>query len=340
MNKPKVSIVVPVYNVEKYLDRCMQSLLNQTLEEIEIILVDDESPDNCSVMCDEYAKQDRRVKVIHKKNEGLGLARNSGLEIATGEYVAFVDSDDFVDLNMYSYLYKITKNEKLDACYCGFVFYKNGKTISKSEVKKNTFLKGRKEVDDFMLDMIAPEPSYHSDVKYMMSSCKVLYSKEIIDRFQLRFCSERNIVSEDLIFNVDFLQKTFSIGFLPNSFYYYCTNGAITLSNTYSKAKFVKNKVFLDEVKYRLSLLFPKGLYINRYYRLCFLYLRVSLKQELKSQKTRDINVRKHIMKELVNDSYFESMFNQYPYLKLPWKHRFLFLLLKYKCYNILSIVF
>lgn len=97
MSNPKVSIIVPIYNVEKYLDRCMASLLNQTLEDIEIIMVDDGSPDRCPKMCDEYAKKDSRVKVVHKKNGGLGYARNSGLDVATGEYVAFVDSDDYVD---------------------------------------------------------------------------------------------------------------------------------------------------------------------------------------------------------------------------------------------------
>ena len=100
MERPKVSIIVPIYNVERFLDRCMDSLLNQTLKDIEIIMVDDGSPDNCPQMCDEYAKNDSRVKVIHKKNAGLGMARNSGLEIATGEYVAFVDSDDYVDCHM------------------------------------------------------------------------------------------------------------------------------------------------------------------------------------------------------------------------------------------------
>ena len=99
--KPKVSIIVPVYNVEKYLVRCMESLLNQTLKEIEIILVDDGSPDNCPQMCDEYARRDSRVKVIHKSNAGLGYARNSGLDVAVGEYIAFVDSDDYVDTSMY-----------------------------------------------------------------------------------------------------------------------------------------------------------------------------------------------------------------------------------------------
>ena len=107
MKQPKISIIVPIYNVEKYLDECMLSLLNQTLEDIEIILVDDESPDNCPKMCDEYANKDKRVKVVHKKNGGLGLARNSGLDVATGEYVAFIDSDDFIDLDMMVHLYNV-----------------------------------------------------------------------------------------------------------------------------------------------------------------------------------------------------------------------------------------
>lgn len=93
--KPKVSIIVPCYNVEKYLDQCMNNLVNQSLQEIEIILVDDGSPDRVPEMCDEWAMKDNRIKVIHKKNEGLGYARNSGLEIAMGEYVTFVDSDDY-----------------------------------------------------------------------------------------------------------------------------------------------------------------------------------------------------------------------------------------------------
>ena len=114
MQQPKVSIIVPVYGVELYLDRCLQSLLRQTLKDIEIILVDDGSPDRCPQMCDVYALKDCRIKVIHKNNSGLGEARNSGLEIATGEYIAFVDSDDYVENNMYECLYDIATNEKCD----------------------------------------------------------------------------------------------------------------------------------------------------------------------------------------------------------------------------------
>ena len=105
MNKPLISVIVPIFRVEEYLDECIQSLLKQTYKNLEIILVDDGSPDNCPRMCDEYAQNDRRIKVIHKKNGGLSSARNAGLDVATGEYIGFVDSDDFISENMYECLY-------------------------------------------------------------------------------------------------------------------------------------------------------------------------------------------------------------------------------------------
>lgn len=99
---PLITIIVPVYKVEQYLDRCLDSLVNQTYNNLEIILVDDGSPDACSQMCDDWAKKDTRIKVIHKENGGLSDARNAGMKISTGEYIAFVDSDDWIDLKTYS----------------------------------------------------------------------------------------------------------------------------------------------------------------------------------------------------------------------------------------------
>ena len=120
MSKPKISVIVPVYNVENYIDRCINSIINQTFEDLEIILVDDKSPDGSPQKCDEWGKQDGRIKVIHKsRNEGLGFARNTGLEYAMGEYVTFVDSDDWIDLNMYSDLYSLCKQYNADIIYSG-----------------------------------------------------------------------------------------------------------------------------------------------------------------------------------------------------------------------------
>lgn len=115
---PKISIIVPIYKVEPYLRRCVDSILNQTFTDFECILVDDGSPDNCPQICDEYAKKDTRIKVIHKANGGLSDARNAGIDIAQGEYLGFVDSDDWIHPQMYEILYKgiVENNVKLSVC--------------------------------------------------------------------------------------------------------------------------------------------------------------------------------------------------------------------------------
>ena len=106
-NEPLISVIIPVYKVEKYLNKCVDSVLNQTYKNLEIILVDDGSPDKCPEICDEYAKKDDRIKIIHKQNGGLSDARNVGIEKSTGEYITFIDSDDYVDSNYIEQLYKL-----------------------------------------------------------------------------------------------------------------------------------------------------------------------------------------------------------------------------------------
>ena len=102
----KISVIVPIYNVEKYLEKCLESIINQTFINLEIILINDGSTDFSGSICEKYKNKDNRIILIHKKNEGLSAARNKGLSIATGDYISFVDSDDFLDLNMYEILYK------------------------------------------------------------------------------------------------------------------------------------------------------------------------------------------------------------------------------------------
>lgn len=113
-----ISVIVPVYNVEKYLDRCVRSIVNQSYSKLEIILVDDGSPDECPKICDEWKKKDKRIRVIHKINGGLSDARNAGLAVATGEYIAFVDSDDWVDLKLYQTLLDALERTDSDIACC------------------------------------------------------------------------------------------------------------------------------------------------------------------------------------------------------------------------------
>lgn len=126
MNKT-ISVIVPVYKTEKYLGRCVASLVNQEDRELEIILVDDGSPDRCPEMCDERARKDSRIKVIHKENGGAFSARFEGIKIASGYYVAFVDSDDWLDKDMYSYLYGLINKYSADAAGCNMRKISEGK---------------------------------------------------------------------------------------------------------------------------------------------------------------------------------------------------------------------
>ena len=99
--RPLISVIVPIYGVEKYLEQCLDSILNQTYRQLEIILIDDGSTDRCGEICDRYASRDSRIKVIHQTNQGLSAARNVGMDMATGEYISFIDSDDYIDLHFY-----------------------------------------------------------------------------------------------------------------------------------------------------------------------------------------------------------------------------------------------
>lgn len=116
----KVTVIIPVYKAEKYIKRCIESVTAQTYENLEIILIDDDSPDNCPQICDDWAKKDSRIKVLHIENKGAANARNQGLKIATGDYIGFVDSDDYIDNDMYDYLVSLLENNDADISVCSY----------------------------------------------------------------------------------------------------------------------------------------------------------------------------------------------------------------------------
>jgi glycosyltransferase involved in cell wall biosynthesis len=298
-------------------------------------MVDDGSPDNCPALCDEYAKQDSRVKVIHKQNGGLGYARNSGLELASGEFVAFVDSDDFVDLNMYETLYRTAKEHKLDTVYCGLCFYKNEQNITpRQEVAKFRVFKGREEVNSFLLDYIGPEPSFRYNTKYIKSACKALYSRELIERNKIRFYSEKQIASEDVLFHIDYLTIAVGVGFLPECYYFYYYNSN-SITKTVSKDKIERIKLFLTKVDKKLSCYFSPDEYKIHYYRLVLIYFNIILKIESKLN-------HKSIPTDLLNcckDPFFSDVFKTYPFYKLPIKYRLFYGCIKHHIIWLIRII-
>lgn len=321
MNSIKVSIILPIFNVEKYLDRCMDSLLNQTLEDIEIIMVDDGSPDNCHQMCDEYAKKDNRVKVVHKKNAGLGFARNSGLEVAKGEYIAFVDSDDYVGLNMYKTLYDRAEADKCDAVFCGFrTEVKQNKWVYSDEVDADKLWRG-KDVQLFMLDMIASGAGVKAERLYQMSVWHSIYKRSIIEDNHLRFVSEREVASEDIPFQVDYLSKANTVAYIQETFYSYCLNGT-SLTATLKPEKYARYK----QLRACLLTKSSDAEYVSRVNRLFIGYTRSHLYDIINSAWKNKVAM----MKDIQTDKVWKEINQSYSPVNLPFisKSIYKFLLL------------
>lgn len=267
---PKISIIVPIYNVEKYLDRCMQTLINQTLQDIEIIMVDDGSPDNCPKLCDEYAQKDNRIKVIHKKNGGLSDARNAGLNIATGEYVAFIDSDDFTSINAYEKLYNVAIKDNYDIVFAGFVRHDKEGNIIKCFTYNREYI--GKDINYFLSDMLYQEKQDSEEKEICMSVWNAIYKKEILDKNNIRFKSERKFLSEDILFHSEILPCCKRIRCIPEHFYHYLHNEE-SLTHTFKDTK-IEASIRLYETilsnleKNSISMLKPQAmLFFIRYIR-------------------------------------------------------------------------
>ena len=338
MNKPKVSIIVPIYNVENYLPCCVNSLLNQTLKDIEIILVDDESPDHCSAICDEYAKQDHRVKVIHKKNEGVSNARNSGLEIATGEYIAFVDSDDYVELNTYQKLYTLMTDTKADVVYFDYQRFDNlGNTWTELNNRKEKEKRYQTEnnIRRFMLDMIANTPSekYYQDI--MVSVWRALYHSNIIKMHEIKF-KERGLFVEDLQFNLDFLLHSTSVITISDVFYYWRTYTS-SYTNTVKLDYFEKNYFYYQ---YLLEMLRKNNFGIEGYLRATRFFIGISngnMRHNINSSLTKKEKIQ--WLKKVVNHPIWRKIASSYPYKKLPWRQSLQFYLLQKGFFHLLYYI-
>jgi len=291
-------------------------------------------------MCDEYAKLDNRIKIIHKANAGLGCARNSGMEIATGEYVAFVDSDDFVDVRMYETLYMTAKKNSLDTCYCGFNYYNGSNDTSRErcEVEDTVIFKGRKEVGNFMLEMIGPSLTYPHEVKYLMCVWKAIYSMALINKYGLRFDNEKEIASEDILFHSLYLSKALAVGFVPFCFYYYRENEN-SISRTYNEAKFQRIAKCLDELLKRLDLCFPVSEYMPHYQRFLLLSIRGVMFHEIFSVNNSLVD-KCHVIKKRLAERVYSPLFCGFQYRLLDKKRQILYLLLKYRMAYLIILFF
>lgn len=233
----KISVIVPIYKVENYLHRCVDSIINQTYTNLEIILVDDGSPDNCPMICDEYAKKDSRIRVVHKKNGGLSDARNAGLDIATGEYIMFIDSDDFVDTEMMGSMMRNMIDDNVDMVVCNIKYVYEDREV----VKYNQ--------SDRILDRYEAMEEYLKDGVVQAVAWNKLYKKSLINNMRYKVGK----TNEDEFFTYKIVDKTEKIYYNSRPFYNYIQRDSSIMGKysikrldgveaSYERLNFIKKK--------------------------------------------------------------------------------------------------
>ena len=313
--------------------------MNQTLQDIEIILVDDGSKEACALLCDEFAQKDSRIRVIHKENGGLGFARNTGMEAAIGEYVGFVDSDDYVAPEMYEKLYAAAVENDADLAISGFCFV-GGNTFSQSDdmLQKPYFEKEtvfqKEEIKTLLLGVVGALPNEPDDSRYGVSVCKNIFRNARIKEKNLAFLSERKILSEDTLFMVDYIKHTTRAVGIPGAYYCYCRNGD-SLSKSYNRERFERSIVFLDELEKQIAQIVTKeeyGLYLDR---LIQGFGRILCSQEIvhaKVAKIRYSALRKRL-KEICTQDKIKNVLKTYPWYQLPIKQAAFAFAMKYRLF-------
>lgn len=249
MNK-LISIIVPVYKVEKYLQRCVDSILAQTYSDIEVLLIDDGSPDDSGKICDEYALKDTRVRAFHKKNGGVSSARNFGLKKAKGAFIGFVDSDDYIEKTMYETLLKNLLSEQADVSICGY--YQEDKT---------GFFYRHWTQDDY-LSLIGDEQirCLISNQYYTCSCWDRLFKSELLENI---YFDETVSLYEDYMFLYQVAKKSHKTVFTSQPFYYYCnTSNSASNSGFSSKTMDIVKicKLVMDDI----GINFPQLLYTSK----------------------------------------------------------------------------
>ncbi|MDO5472602.1 MAG: glycosyltransferase family 2 protein [Akkermansia sp.] len=247
---PLVSIVVPIYKVESYLARCVDSLLTQTYKNIEIILVDDGSPDNCPSIADSYAAQHLNIQVIHKANGGISSARKEGWRAAKGEYILFIDSDDYVEPTMVKKLFSAIEEQRAELALCSYFTESDGTKCAHQLAYSQSHI----EKTDIVEQYIYPLMGKGESINIPGFLCIRLMKRELIE--ESYFVSENQYFMEDHVFDLKYADKVNSIAVINEPLYVYCINRA-SLSNRYRPGKW---QMYINLYQYFLNYLAERKL--------------------------------------------------------------------------------
>lgn len=331
--QPKLSVIVPVYNVEKYLNRCVNSIQRQTIQELEIILINDGSTDTSGNICDKLAKEDSRIKVIHKKNEGQGIAKNCGLDRAEGKYIAFVDSDDYVERDTYEYI--ISKMEMDKAEIASFGYTKDnpqGKVLYKSRIRERNFRKDNVR-EQFVLHFFGDDP-YDDDMRGV-SACMSVYLNDIICKYQIRFLSERRVFSEDTVFNLEYCKYVNNAVACQRHLYHYCLKED-SFTKGYQKERWESSIYFAKVLKGYAEYYGIVKQVSNRINMILWISLMDSVKQEVKGIEEQTYISLKNKIKTVCEQKSVRQFISELNTKGLNKKQKLFYACIKYKFYNCL----
>ena len=334
----RISVVIPVYKVEKYLDRCVESIVGQTYRNLEILLIDDGSPDSCPRMCEDWAKKDSRIKVIHKENAGLGMARNTGIEHATGKYICFVDSDDYLDTQLLEKACARAEQTGAELTIYGL------SQIDEKGSVRNVYIPGGEQLlfsgeevrTKLLPDLIHQGNGEARCRNLSLSVCVCLFRRELIERTNWRLLSEREIISEDSYAILELYRHVNSVAILSADGYRYCDNQS-SLTRTFRHDRYEKIIAFYRKATDLRRKAGYNQTVQDRLKRLCLAFIVGALKQIAACDAPADVKMKE--IKTVVQDPAMGELLDGLATNRYNIKIRMLFFAIRCRLYRMVYLL-
>ena len=341
----KVSAVVSIYNIEKYLHDCVTSLISQTLKDIEIILVDDGATDSSPQIIDAYAEKYANIIAVHKANGGLSSARNEGMKYASGEYVIFIDGDDWLDDSALEEMYSSAKRNNTDVTLCCFYRSRSGQNYTGREMKvakmfqQDTLYETQGEIfENVLFNMIGTDPEAELDVDVHMSVWRCLYRRSMLIEHGCRFKSEREYISEDIIFHLETYPFVHRLSTVAKPLYYYRENDQ-SLTKKYKADRFDKECFLYSAILERIQKnQFPQKV-VLREQRSFIGRARACVIAEVRDNTKAGFFEKRRNIRRILDNVTLHEVLTAYPIHRLKRKLRVVTLFMRYKLVIALMVV-
>lgn len=321
---PEISVIVPVYNAELYLERCVNSILGQSFLDFELILMDDGSTDNSPAICDAMGEKDPRIRVIHKQNTGVSDTRNRAIQFACGKYVAFVDADDYIAEKMLELMYQELHNHSCDLVMCNY-YVDSGDKLTPAKMKYEQSYDTKMDVKNRLLKRY-----YETDQVGLYSLCNKLFRRSLIVNHQIEMNVELAI-AEDAWFVFDYLKVCSSVRYVSVPLYYYYQNPNSAMHRVrldqYEKWVYTRKRLLAENENLQFKLDYQK-FYSEFCYKVC-IYLRSLIKI---GEKTR--------AREIMKDGFFSDAMKHTTAVAYPAHIKVILWLLEYKLYGLCEWIY